>query len=195
MFTGIITDIGRVSFVSHESERRLRIETAYDAQSIADGASIACSGVCLTVVEKGAGWFGVDASAETCNKTTVGSWVFGRSINLERPLRPVDELGGHIVSGHVDGTIGLVETVPDGESLRLYFDLPQWLAPYVAPKGSIAIDGVSLTVNEVEASRFGVNIIPHTQTATTLGKLDTGDKVNVEIDVLARYVERMRSIG
>lgn len=195
MFTGIITDIGRVSFVSHESERRLRIETAYDAQSIADGASIACSGVCLTVVEKGAGWFGVDASAETCDKTTVGSWVVGRSINLERPLRPVDELGGHIVSGHVDGTIGLVETVPDGESLRLYFDLPQWLAPYVAPKGSIAIDGVSLTVNEVEASRFGVNIIPHTQTATTLGKLDTGDKVNVEIDVLARYVERMRSIG
>lgn len=194
MFTGIVTDVGEIISAENNGDLRLRVRTRYDPASMDDGASIACGGVCLTVVETGPDWFGVDVSVETRTKTTAGCWRSGMRINLERPLRPTDELGGHIVSGHVDGTVTLTEIRPDGESLRFSFDLPGWLRPFIAAKGSVALDGVSLTVNDVEDSAFGVNIIPHTRTVTTFGDRNPGDVLNVEIDMLARYVHRAMSV-
>ena len=199
MFTGIVSDLGRVREVEEQGggdERRFRLETAYDTAGIAIGASIACSGACLTVVETGPGWFAVEASAETLSKTTLGDWTAGRAVNLERALKVGDELGGHLVSGHVDGLATLVTREPEGGSTRLLFELPQALARFVAAKGSVTLDGVSLTVNEVTddapgGTRFGVNIIPHTAAVTTLGALEPGDCVNLEIDLLARYLQRL----
>ncbi|HYC13185.1 MAG TPA: riboflavin synthase [Stellaceae bacterium] len=191
MFTGIVTDLGRVRAVIPGGDTGYEIETRYETDGIAIGASIACSGVCLTVVAKGAGCFRVQASAETRARSTVGSWRVGTPINLERALRLGDELGGHLVAGHVDGMGRLVERTAEGDSLRLVMEAPAPLAPGIAPKGSIAVDGVSLTVNEVTGARFGVNIIPHTQAATTLGALAVGDTVNLELDLIARYVARL----
>jgi len=192
MFTGLITDVGRLrSRRPMERGVRMEIETRYEMADIAIGASIACSGACLTVIEKGADWFAVDVSAETLDKTTLGTWQPGRRINLERALRLGDELGGHIVSGHVDGVAEVMACRPDGEAVRLSIGPPAQLSRYIAPKGSVAIDGVSLTVNEVGASDFGVCIIPHTLAATTLGEIETGARVNLEIDMLARYVARL----
>jgi riboflavin synthase len=198
MFTGIVTDIGRVRSVSKQTGRDTRfvIETAYDTSGIAIGASIACSGCCLTAVETGKGWFAADASAETLACTTLGAWLEGTRINLERALKAGDELGGHLVSGHVDGVGEVVEVRPEAGSKRLVFTLARQLGRFVAAKGSISVDGVSLTVNEVEdrgseLTRFGVNIIPHTQSVTTLGWLTLGDRVNMEVDLMARYVARL----
>jgi riboflavin synthase len=191
MFTGIVTDVGKVRAVAVDGDTRFTLDTSYDTAGIAIGASIACSGACLTVVEKAAGWFAVQASAETLACTTLGAWRPGSRVNLERALKIGDELGGHIVSGHVDGVGRLASRRPEGASVRLVFALAPELMPYVASKGSITVDGVSLTVNEVTGDRFGVNIIPHTAQATTLGELREGDAVNVEIDMLARYVARL----
>jgi len=191
MFTGIITDVGRVRAVVPSGDTRFAIATSYDTAEIALGASIGCAGVCLTVVDKGPGWFAVQASAETLSHTTLGGWREGTSVNLERALRLSDELGGHIVSGHVDAVAEIVERRPEGDSLRFAFEVPVAYERAVAPKGSVALDGVSLTVNEVEGRRFGVNIIPHTQAKTTFGEARVGDRVNLEIDMLARYVARL----
>jgi riboflavin synthase len=191
MFTGIITDLGRVRAVAQGAMTRLEIETRYPTESIPIGASIACSGACLSVVERGEGWFAVEASAETLSKTTLGEWRGGTAVNLERPLKLGDELGGHLVLGHVDGVGTLAERRPDGGSIRLAFDAPADLARFIAPKGSVAIDGVSMTVNEVSGRRFGVNVIPITQRETNLGGLAVGARVNLEIDLLARYVARL----
>lgn len=191
MFTGIITDIGAVRKIEKAGDTRLEIGTHYDTSAVDVGASIACSGPCLTVVDKGPGWFAVNASAETLSKTTIGSWSEGAKVNLERSLRVGEEMGGHIVTGHVDATAKVVERHPEGDSLRFVFEAPKALERYVASKGAVALDGVSLTVNEVEGNRFGVNIIPHTQQATGFGDLQPGDEVNLEIDVLARYVARL----
>ncbi|AIB11550.1 riboflavin synthase [Azospirillum baldaniorum] len=191
MFTGIITDVGRVRAVERQGDTRFTVETVFAMETVPIGASIANNGVCLTVVEKGPGWFAVQASAETLSKTTLGGWAEGTRINLERALKVGDELGGHIVSGHVDGVATVVEVRADGESKRFTFEAPATLAKYIASKGSVALDGVSLTVNEVDGARFGVNIIPHTQDATTFGALKAGDRVNLEIDMLARYVARL----
>ncbi|WP_374305014.1 riboflavin synthase [Ferrovibrio sp.] len=192
MFTGIVTDIGTVTAREARGDTRFRIRTAYDTASIAIGASIACSGVCLTVVQKGDDWFAVDVSAETLSRTGLGNWQEGSRINLERSLRVGDELGGHIVSGHVDGVGDVSMVRPDGDSLRIEVKAPDALAPFIAEKGSITVDGVSLTVNSVERATFGINLIPHTQQVTTLGKLKAGDRVNLEIDTLARYVARLQ---
>ncbi len=196
MFTGIITDVGTVARLDHRGDLRARIETAYDADGIDLGASIACAGVCLTVVDRGKGddgrfWFDVDISAETLDKTTVGTWTEGQRINLERALKVGDELGGHIVSGHVDGTATVISVRDQGDSTQVVFEAPNELARFVAPKGSVALDGTSLTVNDVEGARFGINFIPHTKTATTWGDVAVGDRVNLEIDTLARYVARL----
>ncbi len=194
MFTGIVTDLGDVRHVQKRGDTHIIIGTHYDVTTIGAGASIACNGICLTVVDVGDAndrWFAVTASAETVSKTTVGRWRIGDAINLERPLRVGDELGGHIVSGHVDGTAELVEQKPEGESCRMLFEVAGDLVRFIAPKGSIAVDGVSLTVNEVEGTRFGVNIIPHTRKVTSFGALDDGSSVNIEIDLLARYVQRL----
>jgi len=195
MFTGIVTDLGTVTAREARGDTHFRIRTSYDTGSIAIGASIACSGVCLTVVQKAADWFAVDVSAETLSRTTLGNWKEGAQINLERSLKVGDELGGHIVSGHVDGVGEVVSVTPEGESLRMDFRAPDALAGFIAEKGSITIDGASLTVNGVKGAVFGVNLIPHTQQVTTLGKLKAGDKVNLEIDVLARYVARLQHWG
>lgn len=196
MFTGIITDLGRVHAVEQPPEgapedARFVFATAYDTATIGLGASIACSGACLTVVAKDAETFSVDVSAETLSKTTLGGWRVGTPVNLERPLRVGDELGGHIVAGHVDGVARVVERRMEGGSWRFLFEAPEELARFIAPKGSIALDGVSLTVNEVSGARLGVNIIPHTAEVTTFGALQPGDAVNLEIDTLARYVARL----
>ncbi len=192
MFTGIVTDLGRIAAVEERGAgRRLRVETGYDPATVPLGASIACSGACLTVVAKGPGWFAVDVSKETLERTTLRDWAAGTRVNLERALRLSEELGGHLVLGHVDSVATLVARAPEGESVRLVFEAPAALAPFVASKGSVALDGVSLTVNEVEGRRFGVNIIPHTLKVTTLGGLKPGDRVNLEVDVLARYVARL----
>lgn len=191
MFTGIITDVGRVKAVERQGDTLFTIETAFDMETVPIGASIANNGVCLTVVSKGPGWYAVQASGETLSKTTLGGWAEGTRVNLERALKVGDELGGHIVSGHVDGVATVVDRRPDGESARFTFEVPAALAKYIASKGSVAIDGVSLTVNEVDGARFGVNIIPHTQIATTFGDLQPGHRVNLEIDMLARYVARL----
>ena len=193
MFTGIITDLGRVrEIVAHDGgDVRVVIETNWNAADLALGASIACSGPCLTVVERGADWFAVDASAETLACTTLGEWTAGRAINLERALKVGDELGGHIVSGHVDGVGEISAIRPDGDSCRIEVAPPRDMMRFVAPKGSIALDGISLTVNEVGTGTFGVNIIPHTQAVTTLGEAKPGTRVNLEVDMLARYVARL----
>ncbi|MDP2062762.1 MAG: riboflavin synthase [Phaeovulum sp.] len=194
MFTGIITDMGTVLAVEHRGDVRARIGTAYKASAIEIGASIACDGVCLTVVGKGErpqSWFDVDISAETLSKTNLGLWVPGRRVNLERALRVGDELGGHIVSGHVDGLAEIIAVQPEGDSTRITLRAPAALAGYIASKGSVALNGASLTVNDVAGTDFGINLIPHTRTVTTWGRAALGDRVNLEIDTLARYVARL----
>ncbi|WP_096702972.1 riboflavin synthase [Magnetospirillum sp. 15-1] len=193
MFTGIVTDLGEVRRIVRGEGREARFEIAsgYDTSTIAIGASIAHNGVCLTIIEVGPDWHAVEASAETLSKTTLGGWKEGSRVNLERALKVGDELGGHIVSGHVDGVAKVVDIRPENESLRFTFETPVDLACFVAPKGSVALDGVSLTVNEVDGRRFGVNVIPHTQSVTTFGTYRPGDEVNMEIDMLARYVARL----
>lgn len=191
MFTGIVTDIGRVRKVEQtERDRRYEIETAWDTAAIDLGASISHAGCCLTVTEKGPGWFAVEVSNETLSKTTLGGWKAGDRVNLERAAKLGDELGGHIVSGHVDGLGRVVSVTPEGGSHRIEIEAPEPLHRFIAPKGSITVDGVSLTVNAVEGRIFGLNIIPHTWEATTLGALKPGDAVNLEIDMLARYLAR-----
>lgn len=203
MFTGIVTAIGEIREVRQSGDLRLVISCPFDPAGIAMGASIACSGVCLTVVDKGGSagdaWFAVDASAETVSCTVGDRWRTGARLNLEPALKLGDELGGHIVTGHVDGVGTLVASTPEGDSRKLTFAATQALAPYLAPKGSITVDGVSLTVNGVEdqadgSCRFSINMIPHTGEVTTLGALKPGDGVNLEIDVLARYLQRMQSL-
>ena len=191
MFTGIVTDVGTVRKIQKTGDTRIEIETRYDTHDIELGASIACSGPCLTVVEKGAGWFAVEASAETLSRTTLQDWAVGTRINLERALCVGDEIGGHIVSGHVDGVARILDSRPEGDSVRLDVEVPDELKGFVAAKGSIALDGVSLTVNAVDGAQFGVNIISHTRAHTTFGDRSSGDRVNLEIDMLARYVGRL----
>jgi riboflavin synthase len=199
MFTGIVTDVGTIETVEDRGDLRARIRCAYPAAGIAIGASIACDGVCLTVVDRGpesaGAWFDVDISAETIARTNIragrAAWAPGTRVNLERALRLGDELGGHIVSGHVDGLAEVTRLEPEGDSTRVVFRVPDALARFVAPKGSVALNGTSLTVNEVEGASFGVNIIPHTRDCTTWGAVEVGDKVNFEIDTLARYVARL----
>jgi riboflavin synthase len=194
MFTGIISDIGAVREVEQRGDLRARIGTGYDTGGIDIGASIACDGVCLTVVELGPDWFDVEISAETVSKTNVAAnlWTAGRRINLERALRVGDELGGHIVSGHVDGVAEIVAMRDEGDSTRVTLRAPEALAKFIAPKGSVALNGTSLTVNEVDGLEFGINFIRHTKTATTWGDAAVGDAVNLEIDTLARYVARLQ---
>jgi riboflavin synthase len=196
MFTGIVTDVGTVRSVHKGGSTKFVIETAFDIASIDIGASIACSGACLTVTEKGVdgpgkGWFAADASEETIRCTSLGDWREGTSVNLERSLKIGDEIGGHIVSGHVDGVGKVLSLENEGESIRYRFQAPMEIEKYIAAKGSIAIDGVSLTVNHVEGSEFDVNIIPHTQSETTFGDRKAGSDVNLEVDVLARYIARL----
>ncbi|RMD62250.1 MAG: riboflavin synthase [Alphaproteobacteria bacterium] len=203
MFTGIVTARGRVARIRHGDPARFVIETDMPFDDTPIGASIACSGVCLTMVERGAGWFAVDVSAETLSRTTLGDWTPGTSVNLERALRLGDELGGHLVSGHVDAVGTVLARCEEAGSIRLTFAAPAALMPFIAPKGSITVDGVSLTVNEVTdtddtdsagaagAGSFGVNIIPHTAVVTTLGACRPGTRVNLEIDLIARYVRRL----
>ena len=198
MFTGIITAVGEVRGLAplgSGADMRLVIATPWpDAASIPIGASIACAGCCLTAVEVGSGWFAVDVSGETLSKTGLGEWTAGSRMNLERSLRVGDELGGHFVSGHVDGRGRVLSIAPESGSHRVTIEVPANLARYIAPKGSIAVDGVSLTVNEVDGARFGVNIIPHTWSATTLGGLQPGGQVHIEIDMLARYIARAAEV-
>ena len=199
MFTGIITDKGRIESVEERGDLRVRISCGYDMAGVDLGASIACSGVCLTVVDKGPGWFAVDVSAETRSRTAPGMWAQGKPLNLERALKVGDELGGHIVTGHVDGVGEIAALDPEGDSVRIGVVADRALAAYVAAKGSIALDGVSLTVNQVEplpdgGVAFGVNIIPHTAAATNFGTLAAGDRINIEIDILARYLGRMMEV-
>jgi riboflavin synthase len=195
MFTGIVTGLGAIRAIAPiGAERDMRLVIGHPWQGgtpIALGASIACSGCCLTAVELGEDWFAVDASAETLSKTTLGGWVLGTRVNLERPLRVGDELGGHIVAGHVDGVGEVVAARPENGSVRWRFRVPETLARFIAPKGSVAVDGVSLTVNEVGGNEFEVNIIPHTAAVTSFGALRVGDPVNIEIDTVARYVARL----
>lgn len=201
MFTGIVSDIGTIESVADRGDRRVRITCGYDAATIDLGASIACSGVCLTVVDKGtqdgSAWFAVDVSGETIARTA-DQWTTGHRLNLERALRLGDELGGHIVTGHVDGVGTVIGICPQGDSKKIGFAVPAALAPFIAPKGSITIDGVSLTVNEVAdqsdgTTHFSINLIPHSQAVTTLGTIAAGQAVNLEIDVLARYLQRMEA--
>lgn len=191
MFTGIVTDLGEVRALENRGDLRARIGTGYDMGSVDLGASIACDGVCLTVVAMGSDWFDVDISAESVSKTNIGAWEVGARLNLERALKVGDELGGHIVSGHVDGVAEIIAMVDEGDSTRFVFRAPGDLGRFVASKGSVALNGTSLTVNEVDGSEFGVNIIPHTKEVTTWGGASVGDKVNFEIDTLARYVARL----
>lgn len=204
MFTGIVTEIGNIIAIEDRGDRRVTVSCAMDPAKIAMGASIACSGVCLTVVDKGGvageAWFAVDVSGETVSRTAPAQWQAGRPINLEPALKLGDELGGHIVTGHVDAVGEVVGICPEGASRRIGIAAPAELAPFIAPKGSITVDGVSLTVNEVTdqpdgTAHFALNIIPHTADVTTLGRLAPGDKVNLEIDVLARYLKRMQSLA
>ena len=195
MFTGIVTDVGTVRSAEQRGDLRLTIATAFDLATVDIGASIACSGVCLTVVDKGLDWFAVDVSAETVSRTAADLWREDARLNLERSLRLGDELGGHIVTGHVDAVATVASVQPDGDSLRIALSVPRSLGPMIAPKGSVTLDGVSLTVNEVEdaddATRFTINVIPHTAQHTTLGSAAPGRQFNVEVDVLARYLDRM----
>ena len=193
MFTGIVTDVGEILEIRQAGDLLVRIGTSYDVKRIDIGASIACDGVCLTVVDLGSdpAWFAVQASAETLAKSNLGRWQVGTAVNLERALKVGDEIGGHIVSGHVDGVAELIDMQDEGDSTRMMFDAPAELAKFIAPKGSVALNGTSLTVNEVESARFGVNIIPHTKEVTTWGRVQVGDPINLEIDTLARYVARL----
>jgi riboflavin synthase len=196
MFTGIVTDVGTVRKAEQRGDLRLVIRTGYDTGTIEIGASIACSGVCLTVVDKGEDWFAVDVSAETVSRTAADLWLEGAKLNLERSLRLGDEIGGHIVTGHVDAIVTVVGVFPEGDSVRIGMSVPKELGAMIAPKGSIALDGVSLTVNDVrdpedETTHFSVNIIPHTAHHTTFGGIEAGRQLNVEVDVLARYIQRM----
>lgn len=197
MFTGIITDIGEVREVEQRGDLRARIGTGYATDGIDIGASIACDGMCLTVIALGSDWFDVQISAESISKTNLGPapWTPGKPLNLERALKVGDELGGHIVSGHVDGVATIVAMRDEGDSTRFTFRAPEALARYIAPKGSVALNGTSLTVNEVDGCDFGVNIIPHTKSATTWGAAQVGDPINLEIDTLARYVARLQDWG
>ncbi|MEM7439749.1 MAG: riboflavin synthase [Pseudomonadota bacterium] len=195
MFTGIITEIGTIQALEQRGDLRARIASSYDPDGIDLGASIACSGVCLTVIDKGrdatTGWFDVEISAASVSKTNVSAWAVGSRINLERALKVGDELGGHIVSGHVDGIAEVTSITDEGDSTRVQFRAPEALARFIAPKGSVALDGTSLTVNEVDGTVFGVNFIPHTKASTTWGDVAVGDAINLEIDTLARYVARL----
>ncbi|WP_444460714.1 riboflavin synthase [Rhodobacter capsulatus] len=191
MFTGIVTDLGEILALENTGDLRARIRCGYDMKTVEIGASIAHAGVCLTVIATGADWYDVQISAETVSKTNLGGWTVGKRINLERALKVGDELGGHIVSGHVDGVAEITALRDEGESTRFSFRAPEALAKYIAPKGSVALDGASLTVNEVDGCTFGINIIPHTKAVTTFGAARVGDKVNLEIDTLARYVARL----
>jgi riboflavin synthase len=191
MFTGIITDIGEVRALKKQGDTRIEITTQIDTSSINIGGSICCSGACMTVIEIQDNWFAVEASAETLSKTILGSWISNTPVNLERSLKVGDEMGGHIVSGHVDGIAQVKDLQKDGDSLRVKFTTDDKLKRFIAPKGSVTLNGVSLTVNEVDGNCFGVNLIPHTQLETTLGKLSVREMVNVEIDMLARYVARL----
>ncbi len=193
MFTGIITDIGEIQAVSRaQGDMRARIRTGYDTRSIELGASIAADGVCLTVVALGDDWYEVDISGETLSKTNLGEWAAGRRVNLERALRVGDELGGHIVSGHVDGVAEVTGLEREGDSLRVTLEAPPELARFIAPKGSVALNGTSLTVNEVAGTRFGVNLIAHTRAVTNWGAVAPAARVNLEVDMLARYVARLQ---
>jgi len=196
MFTGIVTDVGSVRKAEQRGDLRLEIASGYDMATVDLGASIACSGVCLTVVDKGDDWFAVDVSAETVSRTAADLWRQGAQLNLERSLRMGDELGGHIVTGHVDAVAEVIGVCPEGDSVRIGVKVPRELGPMIAPKGSIALDGVSLTVNDVReaedgSTHFSVNIIPHTAKETTLHDIEQGRQLNVEVDVLARYIDRM----
>lgn len=198
MFTGIVTDIGEILETEQKGDLRARIGTRYDVAGIDIGASIASDGVCLTVIATGttpSNWYDVQISAESVSKTNLGTWSPGKRVNLERALKVGDELGGHIVSGHVDGVATVVAVRPEGDSLRVTFRAPEDLARFIAPKGSVALNGTSLTVNEVSGTDFGVNFIPHTQKATTWGEVREGDLVNLEVDTMARYVARLRDWG
>lgn len=195
MFTGIITDVGHIRSVEQHGDMRTRIGTGYDTGTIAIGASIACDGACLTVVDLGPDWFAVDVSAETLSKTNLSDWTAGKRVNLERALRVGDELGGHIVAGHVDGLAEVADLRVDGDSTRVTLRAPDDLARFIAPKGSVAVNGTSVTVNDVAGCEFGINFIPHTKEATTWGDVAVGDRVNLEIDTLARYVARLAEAG
>ena len=195
MFTGIITDLGQVRAIEASGDTRFEFSTGFDMSSVEMGASICCSGACLTVVDKGPdgenGWFAADVSAETLSKTTLGDWREETPVNFERALKAGDELGGHIVSGHIDGIARVITVTSKGDSRRILFEAPGALSPLISAKGSATIDGVSLTVNEVDNNQFGINVIPHTLENTTLGSLEPGQRVNLEIDMLARYVARL----
>ena len=202
MFTGIISDVGEVIELEKQGDLHARIKTSYETDDINIGASIACDGVCLTVVELGVGWFDVDISAETVSKTNIGldkqnsngsQWRVGKRLNLERALKVGDELGGHIVSGHVDGVADILSLKEEGESTRVILSAPLGLMKFIAPKGSVALNGTSLTVNDVDQTGFGINFIPHTKSVTTWGNISVGDMVNLEIDTIARYVARLQS--
>lgn len=195
MFTGIITDIGTIRDLEKRGDLRARIATAYDTAGIDLGASIASDGVCLTVIELGEDWYDVEISAETVSKTNLGDWEVGKRVNLERALKVGDELGGHIVSGHVDGVADIVAMQDEGDSTRVTLRAPDALAKFIAPKGSVALNGTSLTVNEVDGCDFGINFIPHTKEMTTWGDAKVGDRVNLEIDTLARYVARLAEMS
>ena len=197
MFTGIVTDKGRIIELEKRGDLRARVETNYDMSTVAIGASIACDGICLTVIKTGSNWFDVEISAESVEKTHLkfNTWVIGASVNLERALRVGDELGGHIVSGHVDGVVEIVDMKDEGDSTRFVFLAPSDLQKFIAPKGSVALNGTSLTVNEVHSSKFGVNVIPHTKEVTTWGSSKIGDFLNLEIDTLARYVARLKEVN
>lgn len=195
MFTGIVSDVGEVLELEQRGDLRVRIATRHDVAGVDIGASVSCEGVCLTVVAKGTGprnWMDFEVSAETVSKTNLGGWQVGTKVNLERALRVGDELGGHIVSGHVDGVAEVVGLRTEGDSLRVRFRAPEPLARFIAPKGSVALNGTSLTVNEVDGVDFGINLIPHTRAVTTWGGVAVGDRVNIEVDTMARYVARLR---
>jgi riboflavin synthase len=195
MFTGIVTDVGTIEDLHQEGDLRARIRTGYDTARIDMGASIASDGVCLTVVDLGPDWYEVQISAETVAKTNISDWAEGKRVNLERALKVGDELGGHIVSGHVDGTAEVVGLREEGDSTRVTLRAPRELARFIAPKGSVALNGTSLTVNEVDGCDFGINFIPHTKEVTTWGDVAMGDRVNLEIDTLARYVARLAEMS
>lgn len=195
MFTGIITDIGTVQELEKRGDLRARIGTSYDTSGIDMGASIASDGVCLTVIELGPDWYDVEISAETVSKTNLSTWQIGKRVNLERALKVGDELGGHIVSGHVDGVAEIVAMQDEGDSTRVTLRAPKELARFIAPKGSVALNGTSLTVNEVEGCDFGINFIPHTKEVTNWGDAAVGQKINLEIDTLARYVARLAEMS
>ncbi len=194
MFTGIVTDIGKVSALEKKGDTRIEITTKIDTASINIGASICCSGACMTVIERQDNWFAIEASSETLSRTILGSWELNTPVNIERALKVGDEMGGHIVSGHVDGIAKVIDIYKEGDSMRVKFTTNDMLIRFIAPKGSVTLNGVSLTINEVDEMSFGVNLVSHTQVETTLGKLSTGEMVNVEIDMLARYVARLLEI-